>query len=342
MELKINNKTIRYFNGFEVSLRFDAIASGFSFDLYFNPDNPEHKAILKPGQYLPCEVTHLGQTLITGTLLSPGFESAEVDKLVRVSGYSTPGVLEDCQIPLSAYPLQSDGVTLRQIATKMLRPFGLSFVVDSAVASDMDKVFSSSTAGDRQSVRAYLAELAVQRNIVLTHDERGRVVFTRANTNQTPVLNLSGEMKPSTARTLSVNGQAMHSEITVQRQASATGGNAGQSTVTNPYVASFRPKVINQTSGNDTDTDKAAKAALSTELKNISLTVEIDRWDVDGEILRPGSVITVTDPKLYLYSRTRWFVDEVTYKGDNVTTTATLKCVLPEVYNGKAPTNIFA
>jgi len=349
MELVINdrirNRKFDFFDKFTLSLKYDAVGSAFSFEFYFNPDNQEHKDALCIGHYHLCTVTHNGETLLTGQILSQNFKHSPVREIVALSGYSLPGVLEDCEIPTTLYPLQSDGLSLKQIAAKLIKPFGLSMLVDGSVEAAMNKVFDTSTAKESQSVRSYLSELAAQKNIVLTHIDKGELLFTRAKTTQAPIIDFdvpSGGM-PGTSMDMSFNGQAMHSHITVQKQADSDGGNAGEFTIKNPFVISsvYRPKVMSQSSGDDNDTEQAAKTALAAELKNLTLTINTDRWVIGGSIIKPNSIITVTNPDIYLYKRSTWFVESIDYKGDAKATTATLKCVLPCVYDGSTPEYLF-
>ena len=96
MELKIGGQKIQHFNHVAVSLRYDSVASVFSFNFYFDPSNADHKAMFKPGMYPDVTIEHAGELLITGTLLSYSFSSSPVRQLLSISGYSKPGVLEDC------------------------------------------------------------------------------------------------------------------------------------------------------------------------------------------------------------------------------------------------------
>lgn len=343
MELTIKNKShkIDFFNNVTVSLRFDSIASAFGFSFYFNPDNRIHRELMSPGKYYECVITDSGETLITGTLLSNGFNLSSVNQLVEIGGYSTTGVLEDCQIPTTIYPLQSDGLTLRQIATKLIKPFGIKMVVDSEVNSAMDKVIDKTTASESQSIKDYLSSLASQKNIVLTHTSKGELWFTKTKTNQLSILDIEPGTMSAVSLSLNINGQAMHSTITVMKQADSDGGNAGQSIITNPYVDGYRPKTLTQNSGDDNDTSQAAKTALAEELKNIVLTVELDRWVINGKIIKPNNIITVTAPELYLFNKTKFFIESVELRGSEKQPTASLTCVLPEVYSGETPKNIF-
>lgn len=341
MELKINNKKFDFFNSFNMTLKYDAIASAFSFNVYFNPENPDHKELMQPGAYNSCEVIHNGETLIKGVIISQTFNNSPVKQLSALGGYSFTGVLEDCEIPTSIYPLQSDGLTLKEIAEKIIKPFGLSMVIDSAVEKEMGEVYDVSKAKVTQSCKAYLSELAAQKNVIISHTAKGSLLFTKAKTNQKPFLNFPEATTPATSMSLSFNGQAMHNSITVMKEADADGGNAGEATISNPLCNRFRPKVLVQSSGDDIDTEKAARTALSNELKNVVLTITTDRWEVDEKIIKPNSIISVHNHELYLYKKTNWFVEEITFVGDNKQTTATMKCVLPSVYDNSTPSNIF-
>lgn len=342
MIIKVHNKKYDFFNGVAVNLKYDSVASTFSFNAYFNPENNDQKNLLNVGHYHPVKVEHEDELLITGTILSNSLKTSSKKELAGIGGYSLPGVLEDCNIPVSLYPLQADKLSLREIAQRLIAPFKLEMVIDSDVNTLMNKVYTNSTADEHQTIKQYLTELATQRNIVLSHTEDGELLFTKAKTKKQPIIKIESGGQPFTNIALVFNGQAMHSHITVQKQANADGGSAGESTIRNPFVPfTFRSKVITQNSGDDNDTAQAAKNALSVELKNLRLTVVLDRWTIDNKIIRPNNIISVISPDIFLYTKTNWFIESVTFKGDNKAKTATLGCVLPSVYDNSTPVNIF-
>jgi len=354
MVLKINdrikNRQVEFFNNFSLNLKYDSVGSAFGFSFYFDPENKEHKELMCIGHYHLADVKHNGELLVTGIILSQAFQSAPVRQMVSLGGYSLPGVLEDCQIPVSTYPLQHDGLSLKQIAEKLIKPFGLKMKIDSSVADKMNAVFDISTAKESETVKGYLTSLATQKNIIISHNEKGELLFTSANTNQsTPLLefDFSAGTIPGTEMDLSFNGQAMHSHITVQKQANVDadtdGGNAAEATVRNPYVINsvFRPLVVSQSSGTDTDTEQAAKNIRAAELKNLKLVIKTDRWEVNRKIIKPNNYLTVINPEVYLYKKSTWFIEEIAFEGNEKQTTATITCCLPEVYNGKEPVYLF-
>ena len=349
MLLKVKGKNVDFFNSFTLSLVYNSIASAFTFDYRFDPNDPIHRDIFIPGKYYPCTVEHNGELLVTGTMLSDVKTFSQVPELATLAGYSKTGVLQDCKIPPSLYPLQTDGLSLKQIAEKIIKAFDIKLVVENQKANiayyrDVDEILNeaiqTSTAYVSQSIQEYLTEIAIQKNILLTHNEKGNLVFTRAKTNIDPIMEFNGDM-PGTKISLSFDGQGMHSHITVQKQADSDGGNAGEFTIINPYVESYRPDVIIQTSGSDVDTELVARSALAAELSKIRLTVQTDRWEIDGKIIRPNNTISVVAPHLGLFERRNWFIESVNFVGDQTKTIATINAVVLEAYNNQNPKKYF-
>lgn len=352
MELFINdrfvNRKVDYFNRFSMTLTHNAIASPFGFEFYFKPESQRHIESFCVSHYHPCYVEHLGERIITGNIIDHNFDDSPVEEIKSIAGYSRPGVLEDCNIPPTIYPLQSNGLSLKQIAQKLIRPFtDLEMVVDPAVESRMNKALDSSDASETDTVKSYLTELAKQKNIIISHDEYGRLLFTETKAEKKPILDfdLRGGSLPGTRFRFSFKGQGIHSHIYVQKQASIGGGNAGFTVVRNPYVIGtyFRPKVVTQTSGDDNDTELAAKRELANELKNLTFTIDIDRWDINGKVIRPNNMITLIAPELYIFPehKAKLFIESISYTGDQEKLTATLNCVLPEVYTNETPEYLF-
>lgn len=346
MNLKINHRLgvvdVTYFSNFQVTMKYDSLASTFSFNFLYEEKSRLHAEMACVSHFHEAILEHNGETLITGYLLSQAFNHGSKQELSQFAGYSKSGALEDCDIPISIFPLQSDGLTLRQIAKKIIDAFKLKMTVDPSVAADMDKVIPVTSSKDSQNAKSYLTEMCTQRKIIMTHDEKGNVVFTRAKTDVIPAFHVE-DGQIGTEIKMVFSGQGLHSDITVLKESDIDGGNAGEYTLENPYVPIVtRPRVLTQTSGTDTSVQETAMNALAAELKDaISLKIETDRWQVNNKIIRPGIVISVYSPKNYIYKKTNFFVESVDYKGDSKLMTTTLNCVIPEVYNGKMPKNIF-
>lgn len=339
MKIKINNKKYFSFNNFSVQLNLDAVASSFSFVAKFDPDNEDHKVLFKPLSFPKIEVFKDDDTLLlTGLIVTHEFNSTAKPSLVKVSGYSTGGILEDVNIPYSAYPLESINRSLKDISVRLMDLFNVSLVIDSSITNDANLIYKKSVASPSDTVKGYLSKLTAQRNIIMTHDNKGRVVFTRIDTTVMPKIFFNPQN--TTKISLSVRGQSMHSEISVIRQPSNKNKNLSPvDTIKNTSVGRFSPAVKTLSSGTDTDTSKAADNVLSTEIMGgIVVIISVPRW----ENLAPGDIIEVENKEVFLYKRTRFIIKSVTFNENDKSNTMSISAVLPESFTGKQPKDIFS
>lgn len=356
MEVVINGKSIAYFNSGTINLKLDSIASTFEFAAYFKPQEIDFQEIFKPLQYLPVEIYNSKKNLIfTGTILNHRFTSNSGRELVIISGYSKSGILEDVCIPPSEnYSLESNNKSLKDIATQLCRLFGINVVVSdqaksisettikttakttkeksdyASIKAKANSVFGRTSASPSESIRDYLAKLASQKNIILSHNEKGEVLLFQPNYNQLPRYFFT---KGNTiSMSADYNGQALHSDIYIVRQPSDD--NQGVSTfdrAKNTLVAKYRPTTKIMSSGEDAQTKDAAKNELASELKAIQLTLELQ--GLFDEIY-PGEIVNVHNHHIYCYAYNRFMVDSITLKFDSKSDTTTLNLVVPETFTG--------
>lgn len=345
-KLIIGDTAFDKFLEFNLNLRYDSVASDFSFTVWFDSGNEAHRQAFKPGTYKPVKVYYNEDILLTGTVLNMSFVSNAQGNGLAISGYSLTGVLEDCQIPTSAYPLHSKGLDLKSITEKICSAFGINVIVDPTVSGKISKVFKNATATNQQSAKQYITDMAAQQGIIVTHDAWGNIILTECYTKATPLFDFTDGI-PGLELSLDFDGQKMHSDVTTLRQAKigsrSTKKNpvVGQEKVSNPYCNVFRPRVERQTAGDEHDTGKAARTNLSEELKGIGLKGNLNTWSINGVFVKPNQIITVENPDLFLFQKTRFFIESVSYKLDANGESCFLDCYLPEVYNQDTPKNIF-
>lgn len=349
MRVKINGQEIYFFTGGSITLKLDSIASTFSLKVRFMPENDKHKELFKPLQYHKIEfINDNGKLLLTGTILSHSFVSDSGKNLLVISGYSVCGILEDVTIPQSLYPLENTNLTLKQIAQKLCGHFGLGLVIGSnagnlnIVASDEDSeeevniTYKKTVASPTDTCKGYLSKLTSQRNTLLSHNAKGDVVIFRPNGNAKPKYFFNSEN--SLRMSSSYNGQSLHSSISVLRQPSED--NEGVSTVdsiVNPLIPKNRPTTKILSSGEDTDTSKAANNELAAELKAIALTVELKGLFDD---LFPGDLCNIHNHEIYSFAYSLYMVSEITLNFDEMEEYTSLSLVLPETFTGLQPKNI--
>lgn len=341
LSLKIQGQHFKYWNNFSLDLVYNSLGSTFSFEGI--TITPEQKQLFKPLSFNRCEVMFGTQKLLTGTILITNTGVENTISLNSISGYSLPGVLQDCEIPLSVYPLQFDNMSVKEIIEKLIKPFRLSLVVNTAVQSSVNTKIKTIAAEPDEKIKDFIVKLCKNKNIVLTHNEHGNVVLTKISEGNSVATYIEG--MPSTSIKLDVNGQDFHSTITAQKEASTGTSVAGEETIKNDLIKVYRPTVKKQDSGENDDTVNAAKMIRGSELRGIAITIETDRYKwTDGKITRiiqPNNFIDVQSPSNYLPRRTKFFVESVNYVGNNEGVKAILKCVLPECYSGEAPKIVF-
>lgn len=361
MKIRINGKYYVYFDEVSVDTSLDAVASTFGFTARFDPDNALHKELFRPLSYHKVEFLHDdGKPISTGTLLTHTFNASATPELVSVGGYSLGGVLEDCQIPHELYPLESNNRSLKEIATRLLNYFGLKLIVYNEVSKECNQVIPKSVAEPEESIKDYLAKIAAQKNVIISHDVYGNVIMFRPKPNDAPKMLFTDEN--TTNISLDVNGQDIHSSITTLRQPKSSGSSKGGilsddydplaesggkkanqillpvDTVVNPMIRIKRPKVDKLSSGDLGDIRKGAENGIASELKNISVAISINRW----ENISIGDMVEVISPKNFLYQRTKMMVSQTTINENESSKTSSITCVLPETFTGNKPKNIFA
>lgn len=339
MKLKINGTFVSFFTDLNISLKLDSIASTFSFKVRFNPENDEHKELFKPLQYHDVEIFNSKDKLIfTGTILNHQFTSTEEKNLLTISGYSKSGLLEDVTIPPDLYPLESLDRTLKDIATRLCNYYGVGLVIDSSASNDVGVIFQKTTAGVTDTVKGYLSKLTSQKNVLLSHDVKGNVHIFKPNDNMNPKFFFNKENTLSASS--SYNGQALHSKISVVRQPSAE--NEGVSTadsITNPLVKKNRPITKVLSSGEDTDTSKAADNELASELKAISVRLRLLGTE-NFEDLLPGDIVNLHNHEIYSFAYSRYMISDINFNTTTDSSTTELSLVLPETFTGKQPKDI--
>lgn len=345
---RIKNIEIDYFNSINLNISFDSIASSFDVSFYFDPNNEIHKKVAGVSQYNLIKIYNENDLIFTGFVINHKFTSQGEKTLINISGYSVSGVLEDCQFPTEYYPLETENLTLKQIAERFVYPFRINVIVDSTVSAKMNKKIGKTKAEPSQSVKDYLVSLATQRDVIMTHNSKGELLFTKAYTNTVPILNFE-ENTVGTNFELSFNGQGLHSHITVIKQADKDNTNATEAQILNPFVPRgnntrvYRPLVAIIDSGSQETAKKAAKNIRANEIKNIKLTITTDTWyyGIDNKLIKPNKTITILNKDLYIYKKSIWFIESVSYSGNPESQTTVLNCVLPCCYDGSEPQNIF-
>lgn len=356
--ITVDGKNVTHFTSGSITLKLDSIASAFEFSSRFAAQDKEHQEIFKPLQYKDVQIFNSKNKLIfTGTILNHRFKSNRGRELAIISGYSKSGILEDVSIPVSAYPLESTNRSIKDIADRLCGLFGIKVIISDQGKSITDTVikgkvkskraartkstyedlkakansiFGRTSASPSESIKDYLAKLASQKNIVLSHNEKGDVLLFQPDLMQKPRYFFT--KGNSLEMSADFNGQSMHSDVNIVRQPSDE--NAGVSTsdtAKNSLIAKYRPTTKILTSGEDTDTKDGALNEVASELKGVQIGVKLQGL---FDELYPGEIVNVHNHYIYSYAYNRFMVDSITMNFDESEDTTTLGLVVPESFSG--------
>jgi|GEM_PF-1908935 len=377
MKVRVNNQTYINFDSVSIDSSIDSVASTFSIGAFFDLNNPEDREIFRPLKYNKIEIFGDSEDLLlTGTILNHEIGNKSASELINISGYSLPGVIEDCNIPYSMYPLENLKMNLAEITRRVIKPFGLNLIIDPLIEKEVNLVYPKSVCGPEETIKEYLAKLAAQRNIILSHTVKGDLLMFRPDVGAEVKYIFTDEN--TTSMGLSVNGQNMHNQLTVIRQPKPkkkpvlktktkkhkefeTDANGDIipnlppvvtiktkevkqrpkpqffDTVNNPMIEVFRPAVQKMTAGEDLSTEAAVRDYISDELGNISFSIEINEW-LD---LSFGDIIEIESQSLFLRNKTKLMIDSISRSQSASGQSMRIDATLIEAFIGQEPKNIF-
>ena len=349
ISVKIDNKSFDLFESFSMDSNLDSVASSFQISLKYKS---EDDSVFTPLSFKNIKIFDDQKLILNGTIINHSFQSDAQTNLVVISGYSVAGILEDCTIPYSLYPLESINKSLDEICKKILPYFGVDYIIDSSVSHEMSLVFTKSIANPEDSVKEYLSKLAAQRNIVISHTQDGKLLFFRPKSN----VKSKGlyDKENTIGASLDVNGQSMQSKLYVLRQPTMpkppkrkkgdpprpkvkVRGKFYDEIENNLVLDKKRTSVKLMSSGTDLDTKQAVDNYLMDQLKNIKLSIAFYNWQ-DLEI---GDLIEYRNDELKLFNPVQLMVTSISKSFDSESNMYEISCNLPEAYAGGNTKNIF-
>lgn len=330
----IDGKRFRFWDKVRITRAIDAMDT-VEFGAPFDADAPGFRETFRPFSFKTVVITVGGTPLFTGTMVavSPVLENAK--KVISVSGYSLPGVLNDCTSPASSFPLEFDNQGLREIATAMAAPFGIS--VD--FQADQGAVFERVASEPGKKVLAFLTELAKQRNLIISSSSRGKLTFLQSSEGGQPVARLQQGIAPVLSVTPFFSPQEYYSHITGIEPV-VVGLAGSQFTVKNPRLLGVtRPLTFNAPDTLDADVKSAVEAKAGRMFGNmVSYSVRVATWrDPSGKLWEPNTAIKLLAPDAMIYKEYEFIIRSIEFSRDRATETATLNLVIPGSFSGKIP-----
>lgn len=336
LSIEIAGKNFRFWTTVTVSLRIDGFDT-VSFSAPFDPKDPVQRETFRPFSYKQVRVLTAGTPLFTGVMMGITPSETENERSVTVECCSGGAVLEDSAMPVSHYPLEFSKLTLRQIGEKLCIPFGLSV----SLAGDEGAAFDKVAMKPNDKVGPFLAELAKQRNKILSSTPDGGIVFRNSHIGTgSPVARLRGGTNPVTSVTPTFSPQEYFSEVTCVAK-HKRGRKGSQYTQRNTFLSGVtRPSVVELDDTDPGDIQVATSARIGRMYGNAAgFEVGLCTWlTPDGRLFQPDDVVTLLAPGAMVYRECELLVRTVELTQDSEQSkTARLGLVLPGAFSGDIP-----
>lgn len=330
----INGERFRYWTQIKINDSIDSVTT-VDFVAPFEHEAPGFKEAFKPFNFTPVEVTVGGVRKFKGLMVVVNPQVSGNSRTLSISCYSLPGTINDCNPSPSTYPIEYKGLRLSDIASKILKPFGFK----AEFLADEGAPFEKVSCGVSAKPWSFLTTLAGQRNLILTDDSNGDLIFLESIQEGNPIAVLGQGSPPVIAVTPSFEPQKYYSDVTGIEPPSA-GLDGSKYTVKNPRLKGIvRPYVftVQDTKGGDVKKTVEVKAARMFA-NMVSYNLSVNTWrDPAGNLWESNTTIKLTAPDAMIYQEYEFLIRNVSFNMTKDKKTAVLTLVLPGVFRGEIP-----
>lgn len=330
----INGKRFRFWESVRLTRSVDTIWT-VEFTAPFYSDLSEFRSTFKPFSYQSVVVTVGGELFFTGTMIGVTPVVDIKKKYISVSCYAKPGVLNDCTPPASAFPLEFNNQGLKNIAARLVRPFGIGVKFD----ADQGAIFERVACEPGKKVLPFLSELAKQRDIVISSTKDGALLFSKSVSGIAPVAKLLQGNSPVVSVSSFFSNQEYYSHITGLEPV-IVGLAGSQFTVKNPRLPGVvRPYTFAVNDTHDADVQAAVKSKSGRMFGNmVAYSVKVSTWrDPGGSLWQPNTIVSLESTDSMIYNPYDFVVRGVEFERDSKKEHATLDLVMPGSFSGEVP-----
>lgn len=345
--LSIKGTTIPVISG-RVFRSMDTCADGCSATIILND---ELKELIVPFGYEEAQVYLGGELVITGLIYRVDVNKTAEEKTVTLSIYSSAcDIIDSTHYP----PYEFNFVTLEEIADEMIGGLGFFYNFES---DEGREIFDKVTIDPQQSIFNFLNELANQRGVLITSNEKGEVLFIRANVNSKPVETIIN----TTSISSSYDGRELFAiyrtsattpyreKVTKKLKRKIRKDYVTQHTVKiaeaiDPKVPASRQTTFTADNVHFDEIETAANWERSKHWSNaLNITVPRIGWRPRGsvDLYKENTLVTLKDDDLWLGKGFDFLIKSVEYVLESSGATSTLTLVPPQSFTGEEIPDIF-
>jgi len=335
ISILIDDNLFKFFTDYSMTFEIDTFDT-FSFSAPFDDTIEIYRESFRPVAYNTVAIYYGKNLVLTGVLIAPESSTLPDRKELSISGYSKPGILNDCMMPISSFPLEFNNQKLERITSTICKPYGIKSRFLKSSGNPFEKV----SIEIEKNIFTFLSELAKQRGLLITDDSKGNLVFWKSEVGNPLASFKEGEL-PFISCNPSFDYQNFYSHITGVTSTTETKDSA-KYTYQNKYLIN-RGILRNYNFIAEDVKDSEIKSAVISkagqmfgESVSYDLTIKGHR-DGRGNVFQKNTSITLLSPGAMIYRETEFLIKSFTLnRGVNGDTTD-FTLVLPGTYTGEIP-----
>lgn len=291
-------------------------------------------------QLIECYIG--SERIFKGTIIDIVPEVTPDSSILNINAYSVAGVLQDCPMPASRFPIEYTFFNIRQWAQDLADPFGIEveFLDDNGEKLlDVGSSMGLTSLGAEQKILPFLAGLASQRNFIISSNKKGSLVFQRGVEPGNAVAYLVETDTLLTTVRPNFNANSYYSHLTGIAQ-SRVGTIGDQYTVVNKRLPGVvRPYTFKVSDTENASLEEVVNTRAGRMFANmVSYDITVSSWrDQRGDLWRPNTTVTLQYPSAMIYNDYEFVVRSVKFNKDAENESAVLNLVLPGVFNAQIP-----
>lgn len=335
ISILIDGNLFKFFTSYDLNFEIDTFDT-FSFSAPFDDSLKIYRDSFRPFSYKPVSIYYGKDLIFTGVLLAPQTSATADKKELKISGYSKPGILNDCMMPISSFPIDLNKQNLYQISSLLCPSYGIKFEFKSSAGNPFDQV---SLEADK-NIFSFLSDLAKQRGLLMSNDAHGKLIFWQSQAGN-PVASFKEGETPFISCAPSFNYQSFYSHITGVTSTTDT-KNSAKYTYENKYLTKLGILRNYNCTIEDVKDSEIKQAVISkagrmfAESASYELTVHGHK-DRSGNLYKKNSLITLLSPGAMVYIESKFLIKSLTLSRDEKGDTAKMSLVLPGAYTGEIP-----
>jgi hypothetical protein len=336
VKITINGVPLIKFESYEYSESLIGIRK-LVINTYWDKNNPQLKSAFKFGNVVTLH--EKGELIFTGYVKSLPMDRTSGSSDITLVCKSKMGILLDSCFPLSAYPIEFNKMSLRQILDKCASIKGLTieYAVQAPLALDaiLENDFLNGVAARvNESIFSFMIRLTKSKGLIITDTPNGGVkIFKAIQTAPVGTL-IHGKTRGFSSIVCNNQLDTLAETYTVHSQYKESNAVASARIEGFPLPITMTSVMENNTQDNIED---LAKWWCCREVgKAIKYQISLGNFLFEGKAFKTGTFISITSEDLEIINKLVIVesIHKIFSKGEKII----LTCTLPKAYTGELPT----